>query len=391
MAALRKLLEEKHNAYLDKAEALLDKAKFEKRELTEDEAAELAEIRDNVRKILETLQLDDDFRQLNKLVDAKGEAKKADSEKDEDQKMKEAAEVRAFEDYIRGSVYSERAAGDNLTLAANGALIPQVVLNKIIKQVYNICPILERSSKYNVKGNLSIPYYSEDANNLVNVAYQDEFVELASNVGSFSSIDLTGYLAGALTKVSRSLINRQEFDLTGFVVEHMSYAIKRFIEKEMLNGTSNKVEGLSGVTRSITAGAATAITGDEIINLHDKIIDEYQGNAIWIMHPETRTALRTLKDSNERYLLQDDISLPFGSSLLGKPVYVSDNMPVMASGKTAIYYGDMSGLATKWVEEMNIQVLRELYAAQHAIGVVGWLDFDSKVENAQKIAKLVMA
>ena len=365
MAAMRKILQEKHNALLEEAEALLEKAKLEKRELTEDEAAELAEIRDD--------------------------GKKSESKDGEDLKAKEAAEVRAFEDYIRGSVYSERAAGDGLTLAANGALIPKVVLNKIIEQVYNTCPILERSSKYNVKGNLSISYYSENANDLINVAYQEEFVDLVSNVGTFDSIDLTGYLAGALAKVSRSLINRQEFNLTGYLVKHMSYACKRFMEKEMLNGTPNKIEGLSGVTMSVTAGAATAITGDEVIDLHDSVINEYQENAIWIMHPTTRTALRKLKDRNERYLLQDDISLPFGSSLLGKPVYVSDNMPTMASGATAIYYGDMSGLATKWVEEMNIQVLRELFAPQHAIGVVGWLDFDSKVEDAQKIAKVVMA
>jgi HK97 family phage major capsid protein len=108
------------------------------------------------------------------------------------------------------------------------------------------------------------------------------------------------------------------------------------------------------------------------------------------MSPATRTALRTLKSNTGYYLLNDDISTPFGSSLLGKPVYVSDNMPDMAAGKTAIYYGDMRGLATKFSEEMTIEVLREKYATQHAVGVVGWLEFDSKVEDAQKIAKLVM-
>jgi HK97 family phage major capsid protein len=108
------------------------------------------------------------------------------------------------------------------------------------------------------------------------------------------------------------------------------------------------------------------------------------------MSPATRTALRTLKSTTGYYLLNDDISTPFGTSLLGKPVYVTDNMPDMAAGKTAIYYGDMSGLATKFSEEMTIEVLREKYATQHAVGVVGWLEFDSKVENAQKIAKLVM-
>ena len=66
-------------------------------------------------------------------------------------------------------------------------------------------------------------------------------------------------------------------------------------------------------------------------------------------------------------------------------------MSDMSAGATAIYYGDMSGLATKFSEVMSVRVLREKYATQHAVGVVGWLEFDSKVENAQKITKLVMA
>ena len=71
-------------------------------------------------------------------------------------------------------------------------------------------------------------------------------------------------------------------------------------------------------------------------------------------------------------------------------MYVSDNMPDMEAGKVAIYYGDMRGLATKFSENMEIEVLREKYATQHAVGVVAWLEFDSKVENNQKIAKLTM-
>ena len=384
---MSKALEEKKNDLITRAEEVLNKAKAEKRELTEDEAAELAEIRDNVRKIVETLKLDDDFRELG--AGEKKEPEKEETEVTEEEKKVEEQEKRDFESYVRGIVLNERDT--NLTMAGGNALIPTTILNKIVKKVYDICPILEKSSKYNVKGNLDIPYYGEDATNLVQVDYRDEFVELTSNVGNFTSVQLTGFLAGALTLISRSLINSQNFNLTEFVVNHMAYAIKRWIEGEMLNGTDNKVEGLRGVTITQTAAAQTAVTADEIIKLHDLVIDDYQENAFWIMSRQTRTALRLLKDNMGRYLLQDDVSLPFGTSLLGKPVYVSDNMPEMEAGKTAIYYGDMSGLATKWVEEMTIEVLREKYATQHAIGVVGWLEFDSKVENAQKIAKLVMA
>ena len=137
--------------------------------------------------------------------------------------------------------------------------------------------------------------------------------------------------------------------------------------------------------------AATAVTADELIDLQDSVKDAYQENAIWIMSSATRTAIRKLKDGEQRYLLNDDATSPFGKVLLGKPVYVSDNMPDMASGNVAIYYGDMSGLATKFAENININVLREKYADEHVVGVIGWLEFDAKVEDEQKISKLTMA
>ena len=220
-------------------------------------------------------------------------------------------------------------------------------------------PILERSTKYNVKGTLEIPYYPESDATDIEMAYATEFTDLTSSAGQFTNITLTGFLAGALTLVSRSLINNSQFDIVGFVVDHMAYNISRWIEGELLKGTSSKIDGLSGVTQSVTAAASNAITADELIKLQDSVKDVFQDNSIWIMSSATRTALRLLKDDVGRYLLQDDITAPFGKVLLGKPVYVSDNMPDMATSATAIYYGDMSGLAVKITEEMEIQVLRE--------------------------------
>lgn len=381
-------LVEKKNDLITRAEAILNDAETNKRELTDDEAQELAEIRDDVRKIKEALKIHDELKEEKQELKEEAAEDKAEAQAMKEAACKEEADRRAFEAYVRGVVLNERNAV-NMTKAANGAVIPTTIANKIIAMVYNICPILEKSTKYNVKGKLVVPYYDESTNSIT-VDYADEFVELTSEVGAFTKIELDGFLAGTLTLISRSLINNAQFNIVDFIVERMAYAIKRFIEGELLNGTEGKVAGLSGVTKSITAAATTAITADEVVRLHDAIIDDYQANAIWIMSPATRTALRTLKSNTGYYLLNDDISTPFGSSLLGKPVYVSDNMPDMAAGKTAIYYGDMRGLATKFSEEMTIEVLREKYATQHAVGVVGWLEFDAKVEDAQKIAKLVM-
>ena len=142
-----KELTEKKNDLIVRMEEVVAKAKAEKRELTEDEAAELAEIRDNVRRIVKTLEITDELDREG------GMEKKAEAgDPADDAAETEARETRAFEDYIRGRVSQERA--NNMTVAANGAVIPTTIADRIIKKVYNICPILERSTKYNVKGKL---------------------------------------------------------------------------------------------------------------------------------------------------------------------------------------------------------------------------------------------
>lgn len=379
-----KNLVELKNDKINQAEKILADAEVNKRELTADEAAELDEIRDDVKRIKEALKI------IDELDDSKDKQPKKEPMPDggEPKPTQEQQDTRAFEDFIRGRVMHERAG--ELKKTDNGAVIPTTIAQQIIKKVYDVSPILEKSQKYNVKGKLQIPYY-DTTDGGITVAYADEFTPLTSSNGKFKNIELDGFLAGALSKISNSLINNSQFDIVSFVVNQMGEDIARFIEHELLIGTSNKVEGLSKLTNSVTAAAQTAITADEVVKLKDSIKDTFQNNAIWIMSPATRTALRLLKGSDGHYLLQDDITSSFGTVLLGKPVYVSDNMPGMTEGATAIYYGDMTGLATKLSENITTQVLREKYADEHATGVISWFEFDSKVQDAQKLAKLVMA
>lgn len=395
---MSKYLEEKKNDLITRAEKVLEQVKAEKRELTDAEKEELAEIRDDVRRIKETLKMDDDFRELKEMEKVEDNEPKEESEMagsdracEEQKRSTEEMELRAFEAYVRGQAFNERY---NMEKGNNGAVIPTTIANRIIKKVYDIAPVLQRSEKYNIKGQLDLPYYDETSH-AINVAYQSEFSSITASSGDFTTISLTGFLCGALTKISRSLINNAQFNIVDFVVDHMAYAIARFIEGQLLNGFQSPltagVTGLSNLTNKIVAGSASAITADEVIKLHDAIKDQYQQDAIWVMSPATRTALRLLKATTGEYLLNGDITSPFGSTLLGKPVYVSDNMSDIQTKKTVIYYGDMKGLATKFSEDINIQVLREKYADEHADGVIGWFEFDAKVIDAQKIARLEMA
>ena len=378
-----KTLTEQRADLVQQMKEMAEKAKKEERAFTDEEDNKFEDLSKKVEAIDSTIKKLERAKDLSLNAETKGdEGENSDAEQREE---------RAFEAYIRGVAFQERAGEDvNLTKSDNGAVIPSTIANKIIKRVTDICPIYALATKYNVGGNLTIPYYDETEQR-IQMNYAAEFEELTSSSGKFTSIELKGFLAGALSKISQSLVNNSQFDIVSFVINAMADTIAKFIENEMLNGTKNKIDGLSGAKQIVKTAKQNAISTDDLIDLQEEVPDLFQDGAVFIMNRETRKALRKLKDNEGRYILNPDATAKWGYTLFGKDIYTSAQMPKMEAGKTAVYYGDMSGLAIKVSETGSIQVLREKFATQHAIGVVAWLEMDGKIENEQKIAVLKMA
>lgn len=343
----------------------------DEQKMYDEKTAEVEKLSATIKSISEQRKLD-----ITEPVEPVGE-------KPED---KTAEEERSFVDYLRSGKALETRADSNWTPASNGAVIPSSIANKIIEKVKNISPIYSMSTKYNVAGTLSIPYYDE-TDGTITVGYQDEFSDITATSGKLKSVSLTGYLVGALTKVSRSLMNNSAFDILGYVINKLAEAVALWIDKEIINGTTSKIEGLSAAKNVITSASATAITADELIDLQDTVPDVFQPNAIWVMSSKARSLIRKLKDGDGNFLLNKDATSKWGYTLFGRPVYLSDAVG-FEKGKPAIYYGDFSGLAVKMTENFNVEVLREQFATQHAVGVVAWLELDAKIENDQKLAVL---
>ena len=373
---------EKRNAKVEEAQGIVTLAGTETRAFTDDESKKWTELMTEIRQLDETIKAIKDSEKLENR-DLPTETK---------EKTVEELEERAFEAYVRGQVSETRAGEQNVTMGNNGAVIPVTIANRIIKGVKDICPILARSEMYQVAGTLKIPVWGKaNSTHDITVGYQQEFTELTADSGKFTSVDLGGFLAGALTLIGKSVINNAAVDVVSFIVSHMAEKIAEFIEGQLLNGTgSDAAQGITATTNVKVTASATTITADELIELQAKIKQAYQGNACFIMNSDTFTAIKQLKDGNQRYLLQDDITGEFPFRLLGKPVFLSDNMKGIGADNKVIVYGDLSGLSVNFRENIEIQLLQEKYATQHAIGVVAWFEFDSRVSNHQKVAVLQM-
>ena len=383
-----KELMEKRAQLMEQIEELSKSIEMEKRAFTDEENTKFDALTKEVESIDATIAQMERAEKLVKVDNKPDEAAGTES--------KEEMEVRAFAQFIR----NERAEDSNITKDDNTAVIPKTIADKIVDKIKDISPLFKDAEKFNVKGTLSIPYVDGSNDNLT-VAYADEFTDLEAKSTKLLSVDLTGYLAGVLAKVSISLINSTDIELVDFVVAKMAMAAATFIDKEILVGTPGdpsaspavpaKILGLSNASQVVLAGSTSAITSDVLIKLKNSLKSAYQSGAYFVMHPDTFTACQLLKDNNNRYLFNDDIVEGFSGRILGKPVYVSDQCPAIAANAFAVFYiNPAQALAVKMVED-SVTILREKYATQHALGIVEWVELDARIQNQQAVAALKMA
>lgn len=373
-----KFLIEKRNDLQAKAEGIIAKAKTENRTITAEEKAEFDAAIKKIGEIDDTIAADEITAKFDRV-------------KVPDAVTGDEADVKDFANYIRNKISGIVDTASQLTSGDNGAVIPASIANKIIAKVIEISPIYAMATHYdNVKGTLTIPKVDTSTDDIT-VGYATEFSSGESHSFNLGTISLSGYLGYALTLVSKSLINNSDFALVDYVVARMAEKIAVWIEGQLINGTASNILGIArsydSTNMKVTLAKKSSIKADELIDLQDLIPDKYQANAIWVMSRATRTAIRKLKDSDGQYLLNRDIAAPFGYTLLGKPVYISENAPALGTaGNLAVIYGDMSGLAVKTPCGMETMILNERYADQHAVGVQTYFELDAKVENVQKIA-----
>lgn len=369
----------------EEMEGLVSKVKKEERAFTDEENALFDQLEKDIVAINTTIEKINKSRELTKTEEL------SNNKTTEEKETKEETEKRDLENfgkYIRNELLEKRSEEGGFAKGSNGVIIPTTIANKIITTAYDVSPILEKATQYNAKGKLSIPVYGQDEEgNDITVGFAEDFKELTAKAGKFKSVDLDDYLIGALAKIGNSLINNTDIDLANHVIKILADYVRIFLEKSILNGTDDKIQGCKDIKYKHEV-ATPVITYDDLVKTKNKVKKAFRKGSMWIMNQETETQLELIKDTNEKPLFHTDPTGEFDGMLLGYPVYISDNMPNIEPKKRPIIFGNFSGLAIKKSKNLEIQILRELYATQHATGIVAWLEADSRIENLQAISAL---
>jgi HK97 family phage major capsid protein len=212
---------------------------------------------------------------------------------------------------------------------------------------------------------------------------------------TFAQKTIDAFKLTDLCKVSVELLQDSMFDLETYIASEFARAFGVAEEEAFCVGTgTGQPTGIfnatSGGAVGVTAGSATAITVDNIIDLIYALKSPYRRNAVFLMKDVTVSALRKLKDSNGQYLWQPSVQAGQPDRLLGYPIHTSPYAPAVASEALPIAFGDFSNY---WIADRmgrTVQRLNELYAGNGQVGFIATERVDGKVILSEGIQLLQM-
>jgi HK97 family phage major capsid protein len=184
----------------------------------------------------------------------------------------------------------------------------------------------------------------------------------------------------AMPKASQRLLDDSAFDVESWLAKRIAEKFARAEAAAFVNG-----DGIDKPTGFLTHASvandswawgslgyvATGADGDfSSANPADAIVDlvyaleaEYRANAAFVMNSKTAGAVRKMKDADGRFLWSDGLAAGEPARLMGYPVVIAEDMPDIASGATAVAFGDF-GAGYTIAERPEMRVLRDPFSAK---------------------------
>ena len=223
----------------------------------------------------------------------------------------------------------------------------------------------------------------------------EEEAEYPEGDVEFGQAYLGAYKLATRIKISEELMQDSAFNMSAFIAKEFGRRIGAAEEAAFFTGDgAGKPTGIlaeTGAQLGVQAGAADKITGDEVIDLFYSLRAPYRRKAVFITHDTAMKALRKLQDGNKQYIWQPALTANTPDMLLGRPVYTSQYMPEVASGKKAMLFGDLSYY---WIADRAgyaFKRLNELYADKGQVGFIASKRVDGKLLLPEAVKVLKMA
>lgn len=260
----------------------------------------------------------------------------------ENEETKAQKEVRSFEGYIR----SEGETRDGLTTDGNGVLIPSEVITPIFQSKKGTNRLSDYATVKQVSvGQGSYPIAGNDPSKVL--ATKAENAAIGDVDPEVTGVEFKTQTRAGKVYLSQELVDDNAIDFSSEIQAQMAKLVDNTDNAQILA----KLKTLSPVV----VKSVDAIKQAKNTKLDPSL------QPVVVVNQSAFNWLDTQKDSEDRYLMSEDIQAPTGRSLFGLPVVeLSDaQLPNVDTGKFPAYIGDLAEtiaifrrnqVTTKWTQ-----------------------------------------
>ena len=199
-----------------------------------------------------------------------------------------------------------------------------------------------------------------------------------------------------MVRIPMELLQDSFFNIESLMNDLFGERLGRLANNILTTGDgTDKPQGIvPASSQGKEATSATALDADEIIDLLHSVDPAYRSSpqARWMFNDTTLAAIRKLKDGQGNYLWQmGDVRVGEPAQILGHPYSVNQAMAAPEASSRPILFGDMSRYVVRKVMGFQVLTLRERYAENFQVGMVGFKRFDGELLNNAAVRHMAMS
>jgi len=405
-----KELREKRANLASQAQAIIDLADKEKRELTAEETVtfdkfhtEIEELRGQVERLERHEAVEKEMNESRGTQAAKEdrrggqyEAADADPALVIARAARVAAENRAFNSYLRHGIegmapedrqiMAEKRAQSVGTNTAGGYTVAPAFYDQLETAMKAFGGMRQAATVIATDTGATMPMPTE--NDTGNVAViLGENTQVSEQDVTFGVVNIGAFMYSSKSiLVPLQLLQDTAFDLNSYIGERLAERFGRGQNAHFTTGTGTTQpfgivpQATLGVTG--TTGETTSLIYDDLVGLQHSVDPAYRNGAQWMFHDTTLLAIKKLKDSQGHPLWQPNVQSGQPDLLLGSPFSINQDMPVMAANAKSILYGNLKKYFIRDVKDVSIIRLVERYADYGQVGFLGWARADGNLLDA---------
>jgi HK97 family phage major capsid protein len=283
--------------------------------------------------------------------------------------------------------------------SAGGYTVPVELADEIIKSMKawgpmydeDICTVFNTASGVPMK----IPTVDDTAVTATARSEGAALTDTGDKDVTFGQKSLDAYVFDThFVRFSFELAQDSMFNVETLLGSLLGERLGRIANSQLSVGTGtsapNGVVNASSLGR--TSVAASAITGDEIIDLVHSVDPAYRQSpkVRFMFNDLTLAAIRKLKDGQGNYLWQmGDVSKSQPGTLLGYRYSINQAMDSLAAAKKIMLFGDFGKYFVRKVGAPAIGVLRERFWPD--LGIAGLVRFDGELGDTAAVKHLITA